>query len=147
MVKGIDNAFDHMELCLVLQIVVIFKWKLVSASQKLILLHLFQWATFCYLLFKQVANRWQTGFSGGKFATCYWKFQNLQEQHSQDSRLKGYRRFSLESWQISWSVMGVVSSLPLVLLLRGTNKYKLSYQSLSGSWKVSYYRKQSSKLS
>ena len=62
MVKGIDSAFDHIKLCLVSQAEEVLKWKIGFYFQVINLLENNQAATFCHLLFQQVAYgifRWQ----------------------------------------------------------------------------------------
>ena len=73
MVKGIDNAFDHVELCLVLQAEEVLKWKLDSTSQSLICYRIARQKLFATFFF----DRWQMGFSGRKFVTSYCLFWTL----------------------------------------------------------------------
>ena len=68
MVKGIYNAFDQMELCFGLR-----KQKNYFSENWLVLPrnYFHNRIPWLQLFATQVFNRWQMGFSGGKFAPCY----------------------------------------------------------------------------
>ena len=62
MVKGIDNAFDHLELCLVFYAEESLIVKIGFYFPEINFATVFSAATFCYILFLHVANwifRWQ----------------------------------------------------------------------------------------
>ena len=65
MVEGIDNVFDHMKLCFFISRTII---SLKIGFQEITFITDFPGSNFLLLIY---FNRWQMGFSGGKFATCY----------------------------------------------------------------------------
>ena len=72
MVKGIDNALDHMELCFVFKKRRIILVKISLFFQEISFRTEFQGSNATYIF-----NSWQMGFSGGKFDTCYCQFRTL----------------------------------------------------------------------
>ena len=69
MVKGIDNAFDHVEFCFVLlHVTEEFFSKNWFVFRETTSITEFPGSN---LLPPQIFNRWQMRFSGGKFATYY----------------------------------------------------------------------------